>query len=308
MQQVPDTLHDVQKIKESLTKPQDLNKIINIVAYRSNSQRQLIANNYYEKYKVKLIDDLNKELSGNFRKAVVALFYSPVDYDCYQLKKSIKGLGTDESTLIEILATRSNKRIAEIKKRYSEIFDGTDIRKEIKSKTSGYFEKILQKILEGARPDIPNPDEKSCEESAKQLINAENANKELKQDIFMNIFLQKSREEFILITKNYYKLSGKTILETVEKSFSGDVKKVYKTIAYSLLSPSEYFANRINKAIKRFMTKDNILIRVLVSRDEIDLERIKKYYKQIYKIDLYTEVANDLSGDYRNLLLSLIGK
>lgn len=139
-------------------------QFIYIVAYRSNSQRELILNIYYENYKVKLIDDLNNELNGNFRKAVIALFYSPVDYDCYQLKKAINGLSTDESTLIEILATRSNKRIAEIKKRYREIFDGIYIRKEIKSKISGYFEKILQALLEGKRPDIPFPDEKNCED------------------------------------------------------------------------------------------------------------------------------------------------
>ena len=55
-------------------------------------------------------------------------------------------------------------------------------------------------------------------------------------------------------------------------------------------------------------TNDIILIRELVSRDEIDIERIKRYYKQLYKIDLYKTVEKETSGDYKNLFLELIGK
>ena len=90
--------------------------------------------------------------------------------------------------------------------------------------------------------------------------------------------------------------------------FSGDVRKVLKAITYALLSPSEYFAYRINKAIKGFGTNDTILIRVLVSRDEIDIQRIKRYYKQLYGKSLYEAVKEDVSGDYGQLLLALIGQ
>lgn len=55
-------------------------------------------------------------------------------------------------------------------------------------------------------------------------------------------------------------------------------------------------------------TKDTMLIRILVSRDEIDMERIKRYYKQLYKKEMYDDVANDVSGDYKIVLLDLIGK
>ena len=48
-------------------------------------------------------------------------------------------------------------------------------------------------------------------------------------------------------------------------------------------------------------------MRVLISRDEIDIDLIKRYYKQLYGITLYEAVSNKTSGDYRNLLLSLIG-
>ena len=45
-----------------------------------------------------------------------------------------------------------------------------------------------------------------------------------------------------------------------------------------------------------------------MSRDEIDIKRIKRYYKQNYKIPLYDAVKGEISGDYQKILLALIGE
>lgn len=293
-----DPKQDARNIKLSICRPIEIDKLINIVAYRSNSQRQLILDAYKMRYDTNLIDDLKSALNGNFQKAVIALFYTPVDYDCYQLGESIKRFGTNRDTIIEILATRSNVRITDIKRRYPEINKGKDLIKEIQNNTSGYFRDILIKLLQCGRLNNKNPEEVECKECAQKLHSAEE----------MNIFTEKSKKEFILISQLYYKLYGKTILETIESLFKGDVKKVFKAITYALLSPSEYFAYRINKAIKGFMTNNNILMRILISRDEIDIDRIKKYYKQLYNQDLYTTINEKIDGDYRNLLLALVGQ
>ena len=297
---------DAIAIKQSLTKPKNMNTLIHIIAHRSNQQRQEIKKQYYEQNQKNLMDDLKKELSGNFQDAAIALFYTPIDYDCYQLYKAMKGLGTNEDTLIEIIATRSNEKINQIKQRYYELYK-KDLIKDIENDTSGFFRQILKKLLEANRSNNTFPDEKESEICAKQIFDATSQKKEELQKTFISIFTQKSREELASISKAYFKWYSKTLFEIIEKLFSGDAKRVLKAIVYALLSPSEYFAYRINKAIKGLGTNDTILIRVLVSRDEIDIGRIKRYYKQLYQKDLYTAVKDDVSGDYRNLLLELIG-
>jgi hypothetical protein len=283
-----------------------MNTLIPIIAHRSNEQRQEIKKQYNEQNQKNLMDDLKKELSGNFQDAAIALFYSPIDYDCYQLYKAMKGLGTNEDTLIEIIATRSNERINQIKQRYYELYK-KDLIKDIENDTSGFFRQILKKLLEANRSNNTFPDEKESENCARQIFDATSQKKEVLQQTFIYIFTQKSREELASISKVYFKWYSKTLFEIIEKLFSGDAKRILKAIVYALLSPSEYFAYRINKAIKGLGTNDTILIRVLVSRDEIDIGRIKRYYKQLYQKDLYTAVKDDVSGDYRNLLLELIG-
>jgi annexin A7/11 len=299
-------IEDTINIRQFITKPKKLDQLIKIIAHRSNNQRQEILKEYLNKYQTDLLEDFKKELSGNFLETVISLFYTPVDFDCYQLNKAMKGLGTNEDTLIEILASRDNERIIEIKKRYIEIYKKT-LNKDIQSETSGPLRKLFLKLLEAKRRNN-FPIEQECNENAQRLYDVTSNKKECIQDTFIYIFTDKSREELALIAKIYYKWYSKTLFELVESFFSGDFKRALKAIIYSLLSPSEYFAYRINKAMKGLGTKDTILIRVIVSRDEIDMYRIKRYYKQLYNIEMYEKIKDDTSGDYRNLLLELIGE
>jgi hypothetical protein len=306
MQEMFNPSNDAMVIRQCISKPKNMPGLINIVAHRSNEQRQYISQEYFRQFKKSLYDDLKSELSGNFEDAVIALFYTPEDYDCYQLRKAMKGLGTNEDTLIEILATRSNERINRIKQRYSEMYS-RNLVADVESDTSGFFREILRKLLEANRPNNPYPDEQECSRNAKELYDAGVQKKGKEQLTYLYILTQKSREELAMISKIYYKWYSKTLFQEIESLFSGDARRVLKAIVYALLSPSEYFAYRIHKAIKGLGTNDTILIRVLVSRDEIDINRIKRYYKQLYQKELYEAVKEDVSGDYRTLLLELIG-
>ena len=293
-------------INDSQIKPKNPEAIINIVAHRSNNQRQQIAQSYFTQFNKNIQDDFRSNFSGDFKDVLVALFYPPIDYDCYEIYNAMKGFGTNEDTLIEIIASRSNERINQIKLRYQQLFQ-KELVKEIENEVSGFFKKVLLELLKGERNVNPNPNDKECYESA-QLLYSSKGKKDTLQEAYANIFTKKSREELALIAKHYYEWYKKTLLEEVEKLFSGDPRRVLKAIIFSLLSPSEYFAYRINKALKKLSTNDTIIIRVLVSRDEIDIKRIKRYYEQQYTVKLYDAVKNEISGDYQTILLALIGE
>ena len=64
--------------------------------------------------------DLKSETSGNFSKLLERLMMDPVELDCFELKQAMKGLGTDEETLIEIIASRSNVRLRAINEKYQQ--------------------------------------------------------------------------------------------------------------------------------------------------------------------------------------------
>ena len=243
-QQVFNPLLDAQKIKQALGKPKDTNTLIQIITNRSNAQRQQIIQEYYHQYQMHILDEFNKNLSGNFKETLIALFYTPTEYDCYQIQKAVEGIGTNEDTLIEIIASRSNEELNQIKQKFSQLLH-KDVIELIKSETSGHLQKILITLLQADRPCNIIPNEQVCSETAKRLYDSQNQKKDNLYNAFIYAFTQKSREELALICKIYYDRYSTTLLEVVENHFSGDGRRVLKAIIYSLLSPSEYFAYRI---------------------------------------------------------------
>lgn len=58
--------------------------------------------------------------------------------------------------------------------------------------------------------------------------------------------------------------------------------------------------------MKGLGTRDNDLIRVIVTRSEVDLELIKAEFQELYSKSLADTVKGDTSGAYRDALLSII--
>ena len=302
-----DANSDAEALQNAMKPKKDEDKIIKIITNRTNEQRQKIKEAYNSLYKSDIIKDLQKALRGHFEDVVIALFYTPIDYDCYQLRKAVKGLGTDEEALIEILCTRPPNVVEEIKKRYSEMYPGRTLLKDIQSDTSGHFKKVLEALIEAKRPmDNNKVDLDECAKCARDLYNAGEKKLGTDEAVFTKIFTEKSPKEFTCIAQLYYKLTKHTLLQAVEREFSRDSKKCLIAIIYAMLSPAEYFAKCIYKSVKGLGTDNNSLIRILVSRDEIDMPQIKQYYKQNYKKDMIDDIKDDTSGNYRKILVELV--
>ena len=279
--------------------------IISIIGKRSNDQRQQIKLYYKTAFGRDLIEDLRDELGGDFETLAVALFDTSIDYDCKELRTAMKGAGTDEETLIEIIGSRDNQRLTEIKKQYRVLFNRS-LEDDIVDETSSDLQKLLVSLLQCNRDENMNPDEKQCEADANELFEAGEGQWGTEESTFNRVFSLRSKAEMNCIWQMYQHKSGKTILQSLENEFSGDILKLYVTIINSSINPPFYFASRINYAVKGCGTYDNILIRVLVSRDEIDLPQIKHMYLANYGHSVEDAINEDTSGDYKRLLIALV--
>lgn len=285
----------------------DEKALIKAVTSHKTKDRLKIKQAYQEKYQKDLIEDLKSELSGKFEDVMVALFKDPIEYDAECINNAIKGAGTDEDALIEIIASRPNWVMQKIKKKYKELYQN-ELIDDVKSDTSGDFQKLLVGLLDSERNNSKDIDKEKCQILAKELNEAKDDkwNIDNNLDAFYKYIMNSSSKELSLVSREYYKLSGETIFDGINKKFQGDTKELIKAVLYSLISPSEYFATRIKKAIEGFGTDNKTLIRILVSRCDLDINNIKQYYKQIYEKDMIEDIKNDISGDYKKILVELI--
>ncbi|GBP85379.1 Annexin B10, partial [Eumeta japonica] len=267
----------------------DEQAIIDILTTRSNIQRQAISKAFTHEYGRDLIEDLKSELGGNFEDVIVALMLSPEEYLCKELNKCMDGLGTDEHTLIEILCTRTKKEIAAIVETYERLYN-RPLAEHMCSETSGDFRRLLTLIVTGARDDEAGVDPARAREDAQQLYDAGEAKWGTDEEIFNKILAHDSFAQLRLVFEEYKNISGHTIEQAIKAELDGELKEALSAIVECVECAAAWFARRLRHAMQGLGTDDRTLIRVVVSRAEVDLGAIKREYERLYDKTLSSEI------------------
>ncbi|CAB1319488.1 unnamed protein product, partial [Coregonus sp. 'balchen'] len=172
------------------------------------------------------------------------------------------GLGTDEDTLVEILASRTNKEIKEIKKAYKEEYKN-ELENDIKSETGGDFSNALLSLCKATRNEDTIVNQELADSDAKALYEAGEKKKGTDCSVFIDILTTRSAPQLRQEVLQVHECAG---------------------------SKPAFFAERLNLAMKGKGTWVKILTRVMVSRSEVDMVRIKQEYKKTFGKTLYQEI------------------
>ncbi|KAG1950614.1 annexin A11a isoform X2 [Pimephales promelas] len=284
----------------------DEQAIINLLGSRSNKQRVPLLVSYKTAYGKDLVKDLKSELSGNFERVVLAMLKTPAQLDASELKEAIKGAGTDEACLIEILASRSNAEIREI----NQIFKAENkktLEDAISSDTSGHFRRLLVSLAQGNRDERENVDVSLAKQDAQTLYQAGENKLGTDESKFNAILCARSKAHLRAVFNEYQHMCGRDIEKSIDREMSGDLESGMLAVVKCIKNTPAYFAERLYKAMKGAGTKDRTLTRIMVTRSEVDMLDIRQEYAKMYGKSLYTAISGDTSGDYKKLLLKLCG-
>lgn len=284
----------------------DEKTLINVLTERSNAQRQLIVKQYQEAYEQALKADLKGDLSGHFERVMVALITAPAVFDAKQLKKSMKGMGTDEDTLIEILTTRTSRQMKEISQAYYTAYK-KNLRDDISSETSGDFRKALLTLADGGRDESLKVDEHLAKKDAQTLYDAGEKKWGTDEDKFTEILCLRSFPQLKLTFDEYRNISQKDIEDSIKGELSGHFEDLLLAVVRCTRNTPAFLAGRLHQALKGAGTDEFTLNRIMVSRSEIDLLDIRREFKKHYGCSLYSAIQSDTSGDYRTVLLKICG-
>ncbi|XP_064625998.1 annexin A6-like [Lineus longissimus] len=280
--------------------------IIDILASHTNQQLQAIWMAYKKANGRDLLADIRGDLSGDFLKLAEALLKERKQYDAESLKAAMEGLGTDEDTLIEIVCTRSNKELMDIKTKYHSLYYA-NLEDNISSDTHGNFTKVLNGICAATRDEGTTVDKEQCKRDAQALYDAGEKKLGTDESVFNRLFVTKNVHHLRQVFDFYKEIAGKDITESIDSETSGDYRDVLQNLVRIVRNRPEYFADKLHKSMKGVGTNDTALIRLVVTRCEVDMVLIMEQFQKKYGKSLSDWIRDDTSGDYRRVLLRLVG-
>uniref|UniRef100_A0A3Q2CVY6 Annexin n=1 Tax=Cyprinodon variegatus TaxID=28743 RepID=A0A3Q2CVY6_CYPVA len=286
---------DAARIETAIkTKGVDEQTIIDILTRRSYEQRREIAFEYERIAKKDLNAALKGALSGSLESLMLGLMKSTAQFDASELKSSMKGLGTDEEALIELVCSRNNEELTEIKKVYREMFK-KELEKDISGDTSGNFEKLLLALVQTKRDDPSSVvDYQKIDDDAKALYEAGVKRKGTDVTTWISIMSQRSIPHLQKVFERYKSYSPYDMKESIRKEVKGDMEKSFLTLVECFENRQLYFANRLFEAMKNKGAKEKVVTRIMVSRCEVDLMKIRSEFKRQHKKSLYQTIAHAL--------------
>ncbi|KAM6986903.1 annexin A4 [Aplochiton taeniatus] len=298
---------DVQRLRGAMKGVgTDEAAVIEVLAQRTIAQRQRIKEQYKQIVGKDLADDLRSELTGKFEKVVLGLLMPAPVYDAHELRDSMKGAGTEEAGLIDILASRTNEETKIIIETYKKEFDKS-LEDDICGDTSGMFQRVLVSLLSAGRDESNKVDDALAVQDAKDMYEAGEARWGTDEVKFLTVLCVRNRAHLLKVFEEYKKVSGRDIEDSIKREMSGSLEDIFLAIVKCLKSKPAFFAERLYKSMKGLGTTDSVLIRIMVARTEIDMADIKAEFLKNYGKTLHSFIKGDTSGDYRTILLALCG-
>ena len=255
-----------------------------------------------------LITDFSSKLSGQFAILIINLFMTRIDIECIEFKKIFDGVNPNKNILLESLSINPfwfNQKVA---RRFFELYK-KDLKTEIMKHFHDFTKDILITCLNTKRNDNEkNIDDDEIEEKVKLALNTSPEELIKNNEILINIFGVPSSKELILISKKFKEKKGEHFLKYLENKLKEDEYLVIKEVIYNICRPSENFAYKLKNSIKGVEVNVESINRILVMRNEVDINEIKKFYNKINGKDLPEEISDIFTGGYKELILYLYNK
>uniref|UniRef100_A0AC34G2M4 Annexin n=1 Tax=Panagrolaimus sp. ES5 TaxID=591445 RepID=A0AC34G2M4_9BILA len=207
---------------------------------------------------------------------------TPVRFDAQQLHKAMAGLGTNENVLIEILVTRNNAQINELKQVYQEIFKQS-LEKDIIGDTSGAFQRLLVSLCMGSRDESHHTDSLKANQDAWKLNRAE-------------IFKQSLEKDIIGDTSGaFQRLLVSLCMGSRDESHHTDSLKANQD------------AWKLNRAGEQKLgTDEDVFNKIFATQNYSQLRLVFEEYEKVTKHSIEKAIEAEFSGSIKDGLLGII--
>ncbi|XP_046448112.1 annexin B9-like [Daphnia pulex] len=230
-----------------------------------------------------------------------ALFDARADADA--LHKAMKGMGTDEKALINILCHRSNDQRVSIKQAYKS-GNGKDLESKLRSELSRNFERVMVALCLSTADFLA----REMREAMAGLGTTENT--------LIEILCSRTNQEMREINKSYLLTYGRPM----EKDIVGDTSGTFKMICVSLAQGNRdenetvFDEDKAKSDILRLYdagegrlgTDESTFNSIICTRSWAHLRHVMTLYLANYGHSLEKAIASEFSGNAEKVLLGIL--
>ena len=228
-----------------------------------------------------------------------------VTRDADALRKAMKGFGTDEAALIKILAQLDPLQMANLVDTYTSHV-GRDLKKDVKSETSGDLEKALLALIDG--PLIQDV----------VALNDALAGMGTKEDLLNEVLIGRSNADLRAIKTAYQQKYNRTLESAVSSDLSTDEDRLFKVILKAVRAEEATVVDpaAIDKDVReiheattaRTGTDELAVSSILATRSNAQIRAIAQAYPNRYHSSLEEVIKKEFSGHIRDALLMIVGR
>ncbi|KAI9375502.1 hypothetical protein BJX61DRAFT_130495 [Aspergillus egyptiacus] len=215
----------------------------------------------------------------------------------------MKGFGTDEKTLIQVLSKLDPLQVAGVRATYSSHIR-RDLYADVKSETSSYFRQALLAIIDG-----PLMHDTTCAREAVQGVGT-------KEWLLNDILLGRSNADLQAIISQYERTYRRSLQKDVEDDLSFKTRTLFSLVLRAARkdesAPVDYHAmqteaQNIHSATAARIVNNADEVSALFARSsDNELRALNQAFSERYHTSLETHIEKEFSGHMKDALLHML--
>ena len=286
----------------------DEKALIRILARLDPIQVNSLRMQYQQRFMKDLVQQVEKETSGYFRQGLLAIVRGPLTADAVQLHEAIKGLGTKESMLNDVLIGRSNADMEAIKAEYHRMYRRTleaDLRGDLSAATEQLFVMIAgARRAEESAPVMPHQTEADVRDLQRAMGNMVSKDAVLASQILTS----RSDAQLRAMAAAYSHHFHRPLDVTVKDKFSGHMRDALLLLLARATNRPASDAEQLEASMAGIGTKDVLLVGRVVRAhwSRPHMGHVRAEFHRKYNRDLVRRIKGETSGDYERLMVACV--
>lgn len=221
--------------------------------------------------------------------------------DAAALRAAMKGFGTDEQAIIDILTARSNAQRQAIKENFLREY-GRDLIEDLKSELGGKFEDVIVGLM-------LTPVQYLCKQLHKAM-----AGMGTNESALVEILCTKTNEEMAEIVTCYESMYDRPLAEHMCSETSGHFRRLLTLIVTGVRDPAgtvdedkarEQAEQLYNAGEAKLGTDEEVFNRIMAHGSFAQLRLVFEEYKQVSGQTIEQAIKHEMSGELKKAMMAI---